>query len=334
MTRKRPKSASREWSGPRPTPEAVQTPSLGFEVPQQNAIVHADPRSSGECRMMGEGSLRGPDFLVIGAQRAGTSWLHLVLRRHRALWVPPVKELHYFDRPEVGRTMTDYKELRRAILSPLFPPRLWHLPYLLGKRSEEWYVGLFRKAQAKGLIAGEITPAYATLGDEGLRRMYSMNSEIKIVFVMRDPVERVWSAVNNALKKNKSMGPLTVENALKMARSNGPTSRSAYTDTIAQLETNFPRRQLYYGFFDDLRDQPERFATGLLSFLGVEPGDVRRLLPPEAVNVAAANKPIPIEFERGMARDYLPLVQELCRRFEGPPHTWLARYEKLIHASE
>jgi choline dehydrogenase-like flavoprotein len=44
------KSASREWSGPRPTPEAVQTPPYGFRVPQQNASVQADPWSSGAKR--------------------------------------------------------------------------------------------------------------------------------------------------------------------------------------------------------------------------------------------------------------------------------------------
>ena len=49
MTRAKP--ASREWSGPRPTPEAVRTPSLGFGVPRQSAIVHANPWSSGECRL-------------------------------------------------------------------------------------------------------------------------------------------------------------------------------------------------------------------------------------------------------------------------------------------
>jgi hypothetical protein len=51
MTRKSTKSASREWSGPRPTPEAVQTPPYGFRVPRQSASVHADPGSSGECRL-------------------------------------------------------------------------------------------------------------------------------------------------------------------------------------------------------------------------------------------------------------------------------------------
>ena len=45
------------------------------------------------------GAARGPDFLVIGAQRAGTTWLHRVLSEHPALWLTPVKELHYFDKP-------------------------------------------------------------------------------------------------------------------------------------------------------------------------------------------------------------------------------------------
>jgi hypothetical protein len=66
MTRKSTKSASREWSGPRPTPEAVRTPPYGFRVPQQNASVHADPWSSGQYRlrtsMTRETILRRPGF--------------------------------------------------------------------------------------------------------------------------------------------------------------------------------------------------------------------------------------------------------------------------------
>jgi hypothetical protein len=280
--------------------------------------------------MMAKGNMRGPDFLVVGAQRAGTTWIHFMLLRHRALWLPPVKELHYFDRPEVRRTVTDRKELRRAILSPLFPPRPWHVPYLFGRRSDEWYLTLFHGAHAKGLIAGEVTPAYATLDAEGLRRIHATNGEIRLIFVMRDPVERTWSAVNNAFKKNQLDGAFTIEKALKMAHATGPTLRSAYTDAMARLEAMFPREQLHFCFFDDLRDQPETFATGLLRFLRVEPGNVRKLLPPLALNVATANKPVPIEFEREMAITYFPMVQKLCERFDGAPHTWRARYAKLL----
>ena len=38
-----------------------------------------------------------PDFLCIGAQKSGTSWLDANLRFHPELWLPPAKELHYFD---------------------------------------------------------------------------------------------------------------------------------------------------------------------------------------------------------------------------------------------
>jgi hypothetical protein len=280
--------------------------------------------------MTGKGNMRGPDFLVIGAQRAGTTWIHLLLRQHKALWLPPVKELHYFDKPEVDRTLTDDKELRRVILLALYSPSLWHFPYLLGKRNQDWYVRLFQRARAKGLITGEITPAYATLGEEVWRRIHAMNDKIKLIFVMRDPVDRVWSSLNNTAKKNRLNGELTMATALKRAHSSGPTLRSDYPDTIRRLEAIFPPDQLYFCFFDDLRARPAEFARGLLTFLGVDPGDVAKLLPKEAVNVVATNKPIPPEFEREMARTYLPLVEQLCERFEGAPRNWRTRYEKLI----
>src|SRR4029078_219812 len=39
----------------------------------------------------------GPDFLCVGAQKAGTSWLYRQLEPHPDFWMPPVKELHYLD---------------------------------------------------------------------------------------------------------------------------------------------------------------------------------------------------------------------------------------------
>ena len=40
---------------------------------------------------------RGPDFLCIGAQKAGTHWLYDQLQHHDDFWMPPIKELHFFD---------------------------------------------------------------------------------------------------------------------------------------------------------------------------------------------------------------------------------------------
>ncbi len=269
---------------------------------------------------------RGADFIVIGAQRAGTTWLHRVLRQHPCLWLPPVKELHYFDKLHITCNILDAKERHRVKLAGLRSLDPWLFRYWFGRRNDAWYARLFHDAQTKGFIAGEITPAYATLKEDVLRRIYRMNSEIKLIFVMRDPVERAWSAVNNALKKGVVEAP-TIEKTIERARASGTASRSAYADTIRRLEAVFPASQIHYCFFDDLRNRPESLTLSVLSFLGVGPTAVQL---PHAVNVVAGSKPIPLEFSREMARDYLPLVGDLCQRFQGPPHKWHARYETLL----
>ena len=68
-----------------------------------------------------------------------------------------------------------------------------------------------------------------------------MNSKIKLIFVMRDPVDRVWSSINNTAKKNRLNGELTLATALKRAHLSGPVLRSDYPDTIRRLECHFPR---------------------------------------------------------------------------------------------
>lgn len=268
----------------------------------------------------------GPDFLVVGAQRAGTTWLHRVLRRHPGLWLPPVKELHYFDKPEIARTILSAHERRRVGLKRLRSLDPWQLRYWLRRRDDRWYASLFEDARARGLVTGEITPAYATLPVEILRRIRGMNPEIRLVFIMRDPVERAWSAVNNAAKKGDPSAS-AVETAIARAREPGAVARSAYADTIERLESLFDASRIHTCFFEDLRDRPAALTADLLRFLGVDPIALEL---PRAVNVAAGSKPVPLEFARALARDHLPMVERLCRRFEGPPHAWRSRYERLL----
>ena len=200
--------------------------------------------------------MRGPDFLVIGAQRAGTTWLHRVLQQHPNLWLPPVKELHYFDKLDTKRTILDAKERRRVGFRGLITIDPWFFRYWLMRRSDAWYEALFRQAQRKGRLTGEITPAYATLDEDVLRRIRRTNNDIKLVFIMRDPVERAWSAVNNAVKKGSIKGSPTVDTMIERARSPGTASRSAYAQTIKRVEAVFPHSQIRYCFFEDLSSCP------------------------------------------------------------------------------
>jgi hypothetical protein len=274
---------------------------------------------------------RGPDFLVVGAQRAGTTWLHRVLGKHPGLWLPPVKELHYFNHPSRRRTLLDAGERKRIRWKTASAVSLWHVRYLLGARGDDWYARLFHAAQGRGLLAGETTPAYAVLGQDGFERIKRVNEGVKLIFIMRDPVDRAWSTVTNAHRKGR-FGELTTNSALAWARNPQVAARSRYFETIETMETVFPSSQIHYGFFDDIRDNPGAFVADIFAFLGVAPvGDMAPMLG-EAVNSTGRKTPMPPEFEREMAKDYTPIVRRLSERFEYPARNWIARYEALLAA--
>jgi hypothetical protein len=276
----------------------------------------------------------GPDFIGVGAPRSGTSWIYEVLSRHSALWLPPVKELHYFDEPVKSKRY--YRYLRMRLISGLWikrPLSRFDLRYFIGKRSDAWYCSLFQPARSRGLLTGEITPAYCTLDEASLRHVRTLNPEVRLIYIMRDPVMRSWSAV---VKRRQTHGVPRIandEDAIEYAKTEAVKKRSSYLESIERFERVFAREQIFYGFYEQLADNPQGLVTNLLTFLGVDPGDVKRLLPRAPINVAAAGRKPPPAFVRALAETYLPLVEELCRQFEGPPHRWRAQYEVLLNDS-
>src|ERR1700756_3579440 len=128
----------------------------------------------------------GPDFLCIGAHKAGTTWLYQQLDSHPDFWMPPFKELHYFDQlasvqPASSPPCRNERDLRflESIKS------LSAKPYM----DLEHYARLF---EPKGsLLSGDISPNYSTLSNEVIRRVVGYFPNLKVIFLARDPVERV-----------------------------------------------------------------------------------------------------------------------------------------------
>jgi hypothetical protein len=272
----------------------------------------------------------GPDFIGIGTQRSGSSWLHHALSAHSELWLPPIKELHYFDDPLRARY---YRFLRMRLVSGFWinhPFSRWDLRYFLGTPNDSWYCSLFEPGWRRGLLTGEITPAYCALDEGAIKRMRMLRPKVKLIFIMRDPILRSWSSViKSRLKHGKTATP-TDEEAIGHGLAEGVRKMSDYVAIIERFERVFPRDQIFYGFFDDLCDRPEIFMRNMFDFLGVKPGDVSRLLARRPINVAAGGKKPSLGFERALAAFFLPSVQKLCQRFYGPPHVWQTRYEAIL----
>ena len=153
----------------------------------------------------------GPDFICIGAPKAGTTWLYSQVKRHPDIWVPIVKELRYFDRKfPIARVMEkkgikrgllgayrDYSRIlilrsyKKALLERSFKDMIWVHRYLSGELTDQWYCSLFD--DRNGYVKGELTTDYCALSEEAVGHIHDLLPYLKIILLIRDPVERAWS---------------------------------------------------------------------------------------------------------------------------------------------
>jgi hypothetical protein len=199
-----------------------------------------------------------PNFLIIGAQKAGTTALYAYLRRHPQITGPSWKEVSFFDRHYA--------------------------------RGEAWYRGNFPNAlRARGLV-GEASPSYLfhPLAPE---RVAAMVPEAKLVALVRNPVDRAFSHYQHEVALGRE--PLSFEDALEAEdeRLRGEEermradpvyfsrpwwdytyrARGRYAEQLERWFAVFPREQLLIVPNEDLDAEPERTHARVLEFAGAAP---------------------------------------------------------------
>ncbi|MEG3614553.1 sulfotransferase [Isoptericola haloaureus] len=196
-------------------------------------------------------------FLCVGAQKAGTTWLHDQLGLHPGVGLPPRKELHYFDSAfptRFDRSFgVDYvRELRRKIDQQ---KQLEDVPGLLdiielAFQGPERYRAYLDSLGAD--VVGEITPAYAGLTRETYE-VVRKTLQPKVIFIMRDPLERYWSAVRMSHRRTPYRRR-RLDIADRFDRdidTNKSFVRSDYATTVQLLDETFGDDVLYL-FYETL----------------------------------------------------------------------------------
>jgi hypothetical protein len=180
-----------------------------------------------------------PNFLVIGAHKAGTTTLFQHLKAHPEVFLPEQKEVHFF---------CDLQ---------------WH-------RGLEWYESLFADAGRKGAVAvGEASPGYSwwPVFDHVPERIASVVPDAKLVYILRHPVERLISHYRHDVLAGAQDRP--VDEVLTDWRRY--VSRSMYALQIQRyLDHGFSLDQLLLLTTDDLEAAPAEVAGRLYRFLGVD----------------------------------------------------------------
>src|SRR5256714_5593747 len=232
---------------------------------------NGDHRNGDNCQTKGLNGFTGvacPDFLCVGAQKAGTSWLYQQLEPHPDFWMPPVKELHYFDQLNKRRQF--------------HPPRCGDerdASFLHGMKtlSGQFYLDLDSYGRLfchKGrLLSGDISPAYSTLTDEIIERVVDRFPNLKVVFLARDPVERAWSQLSMGVRLGmiSPFDATDAEEVIQNLLNPGVLVRSHPSKTVARWKRYVSPEQFRVYFFDDLKENPTELRRSILLFLGGDP---------------------------------------------------------------
>ena len=205
-------------------------------------------------RDAGAGSL--PNLIVIGAQKCGTSSLHYYLGLHPRVQMSAPKELWFFVDPEDVDAEPYLREPRERVL--IGGRRNW-------ARGLDWYRGHF---DPRAAVRGESTPGYASPWFPGVaERMRGAVPDARLIFLARDPIERMVSHYVQLRKMGREWRP--IDRAL-----GGPESvylgRSRYARSLRPFLESYPAERILFLRQEELRSDRRRVVGETFAFLGLE----------------------------------------------------------------
>ena len=280
----------------------------------------------------------------VGATKAGTSWLYRALHDHPDCAVKAVKEIHYWDTFDAGareRQLTAFgqrlAEIRAMKAKAEAAGEDWRVANLSRREADTAeliaMVGADRTgdaayldyltAGAQGRLVADITPGYGLLGRGMLARMAERVPGARWVYLLRDPLERLWSHVRMQAKRNRAPGEDHAEKAngilRRMVQKGEEThilARGDYAAAVDKLRALVPGPDLRVDYCERLFTQPgwERMCA----HLGIAPTEART----DEIEHAGQ----PARMDPGLRAPALGLVRaqyDWAAREMGPlPETW------------
>lgn len=320
-------------------------PATTAAVPSVAAAPASAPEATRKVSLLPEGV---SILYGIGAQKAGTTWLSQFLACHPEVHAGSIKELHYFDTlhapNERSHSENRLAALQKAVgrLTPGFSPsnRLWleridehagHLSIYAAERGDHrMYAAYLLKGRDAERMIYDITPSYSTLDRTAFADMDSVGPA-KFVFLMREPVSRMWSQIRmmqRAADRDQDddafeAGCIALARELQESGRLARVPRGDYARTIRELEAAIPPERIHYMFHQD--PMPQDTADKISDFLGIE----RRQIPDKLRTNVGRALSLPAEVEEMMVEAFRPQYQFATERFGvAVPDEWHRRFAR------
>ena len=224
--------------------------------------------------------IRFPDFICVGAQKCGTTWLYENLISHPGIGMPPVKELQYFNEIWLPY-QRDWAQghRRKQVLDHLewylknVPRSDWNAGHINNVMQiseapicDDWYGRIFGEFP-DDIVLGEMTPEYALLPLMGYQHILRLNKNAKFIFLVRDPIERAWSQIK-MIVRNEGREP-SIDTYLDILKYDDIRMRSDYYETINTIRQAGVETNLYVNTIDAIIAEPQRTLQEICQFIGV-----------------------------------------------------------------
>ncbi|MEZ5818039.1 MAG: sulfotransferase [Hyphomicrobiaceae bacterium] len=284
-------------------------------------------------------------FVGIGAQKSGTTWLARMLASHPDVFVTPVKEIHYFDHTR-GLTQHLSQKKRRSRYRKYFQrmwtqwsrygeyraQRPWWRDYMSSPIDDDWYRRLF-KHRGNATFAGEITPEYAILGEEGLGHIKRLAPDARVIFIMRNPVDRLWSQVLHQCRSRGLDANRQSTDAIAAMLSEPRFGELAdYAQTLDDMTRVFRSEQTLALFYEDMHADRLAALKQVCQFIGTsfDPADFPELGRRFNRSQQAALPPAVRAHMRELCRSQAEAVQHRMGRI---PEAWVREFATIPTAS-
>lgn len=232
------------------------------------------------------------DFLGIGAQKAGTSWLYAALTLHPGLRFPAGKEVHFWDEHRANGL--------------------------------EWYRALF--PETAGAKNGEITPAYAFLPPAEIGEIRALNPRLRMLYLLRNPIERAWSSALMALgRAEMAFEEASDQWFIDHFRSRGSLARGDYEACLRNWRSVFGDEPILVLRYESIRDAPLALLETACAHLDVDRDFYRRSRPAlleRRVN-PGPERPIRASLLGVLREIYRPKIASLARYLDTDLDAWL-----------
>lgn len=255
---------------------------MGLTWPEKASYIHRirDPRR-----------LTLPDYMCIGGQKCGTTWLFRNCRAHPDVYVAREKEVHYFDQ--------NFHWSLRA------------------------YAARFR--DGAGRKKGEFTPAYSVLPKERIRFIHQVMPDLRIVLLIRHPVERAWSQALMELvhRFKRPYETVTDEQFLKLFHSTWSVGRGDFATVLDNWREFYPEEQILVGLQEEMANEPQLLMERVFRHLGVRTDIDWSTLELHQVRGKGLGIPMPEKYEKVLWDIYRDPLQRLHARLGDRVTHWL-----------